>query len=39
MLKNLGVDISKATKIDQTVLEVRIDASAGRGQHYDEELG
>ena len=30
-LKDLGVDISKNTQIDKTVLEVRIDASAGRG--------
>ena len=29
-LKDLGVDISKNTKIDKAVLEVRIDASAGR---------
>ena len=31
MLEDLGVDISKNTKIDKAVLEVRIDASAGRG--------
>ena len=31
MLKDLGVDISKNTKFDQAVLEVRIVASAGRG--------
>ena len=31
MLKDLGVDISKNTKIDKTVLEVRVGASAGRG--------
>ena len=31
MLKDLGVDISKNTQIDKAVLEVRIDASAGRG--------
>ena len=31
MLKDLGVDISRNTKIDQAVFEVRIDASAGRG--------
>ena len=31
MLKDLGVDISKNTKIDKAVLEVRVDASAGRG--------
>ena len=30
MLKDLGVDISKNTKIDTAVLEVRVDASAGR---------
>ena len=30
MLKDLGVDIKKNTKIDKEVLEVRIDASAGR---------
>ena len=29
--KDLGVDISKNTKIDRAVLEVRVDASAGRG--------
>ena len=29
MPKDLGVDISKKTKIDQAVLEVRIDASIG----------
>ena len=31
MLKDLGVDVSKNTKIDKAVLEVRVDASAGRG--------
>ena len=31
MLKDLRVDINKNTKIDKAVLEVRIDASAGRG--------
>ena len=31
MLKDLGVDISKNTKIDQAVREVRTDASAVRG--------
>ena len=31
MLTDLGVDISKNTKIDDAALEVRIDASAGRG--------
>ena len=31
MLKDFGVDISKNTKIDKAVLEVRVDASAGRG--------
>ena len=31
MLKDLGVDINKNTKIDKAVLEVRMDASAGRG--------
>ena len=31
MLKDLGVDISKNTRIARAVLEVRIDASAGRG--------
>ena len=31
MLTDLGVDINKNTKIDKAVLEVRIDASAGRG--------
>ena len=31
MLKDLGVDISKNAQIDKAVLEVRIDASAGRG--------
>ena len=30
MLKDLGVDINKK-KLDKAVLEVRIDASAGRG--------
>ena len=30
-VKDLGVDISKNTKIDRAVLEVRLDASAGRG--------
>ena len=31
MLKDLGVDISENTKIDKAILEVRVDASAGRG--------
>ena len=31
MLKNLGVDNCKKTKIDKAVLEVRVDASAARG--------
>ena len=31
MLKDLGDDISKNTKIDKAVLEVRVDASSGRG--------
>ena len=31
MLKDLGVDLSKNTKIDNAVLEVRVDASAGPG--------
>ena len=31
MLKDWGVDIIKNTKIDKAVVEVRIDASAGRG--------
>ena len=31
MLKDLGVDIGKNTKIDKAALEVRVDASAGRG--------
>ena len=31
MLKDLGVDISKNTKIDKAALEMRVDASAGRG--------
>ena len=31
MLKNLGTDISENTNIDKAVLEVRVDASAGRG--------
>ena len=31
MLKDLGVDISIITMIDKAVLEVRVDASAGRG--------
>ena len=31
MRKDLGVDISKNTKIDKAVLEVRVGASAGRG--------
>ena len=31
MLKHLGVYISKNTKIDKAVLEVGVDASAGRG--------
>ena len=30
-LKDLGVDMSKNTKIDKAVLEVRVDASVGRG--------
>ena len=31
LLKDLGVDINKNTNIDKAVLEVRVDASAGRG--------
>ena len=31
MLKDLGVDISKNTKIDKAVLEVGVGACAGRG--------
>ena len=31
MLKDLGVDISKNNQIDKAVLQVKIDASAGRG--------
>ena len=31
MLKDFGVDINKNTKSDKAVLEVRVDASAGRG--------
>ena len=31
MLKDLGVDISKNTKIERAALEVRVDASTGRG--------
>ena len=31
VLKDLGVDINENTKIDKAVLEVRIDAPAGRG--------
>ena len=30
MLEDLGVDSSKSTQIDKAVLEVRVDASAGR---------
>ena len=30
-LKDLGVDMSKNNKFDKAVLELRVDASAGRG--------
>ena len=39
MLKDLGVDISKNTQSDNTVLEVRVDASAGRGKAVRREAG
>ena len=39
MLKDLGVDNCKKTKIDKAVLEVRVDASAGRGIAVRQRAG
>ena len=39
MLTDFGFDISKNTKIDRAVLEVRVDASAGRGATVRREAG
>ena len=39
MLKDLGLEISKNTKIDKAVLEVRFDASGGRGMAVRRGFG